>query len=63
MKHTTESRGREVVSEVAGILAAGFLRARLRKAEKFPGQLGQGLDVFEDVSIHCDRPVVKGGDR
>lgn len=63
MQHVLEPRGASSVSEVAAILAAGFLRARLRAkgvAGINVGNTPLGLDVFEDVSVHRNRPNVKG---
>ena len=63
MQHVLENRGANGISEVAAILAAGFLRMRLRAMNRAginAGNALRGLDVFENVSIHCDRPSVKG---
>ncbi len=61
MQRIMVSRGASDVSEVVAILAAGFLRARLRtksEARTNAGNAPPGLDVFKDVSVHCDRPVI-----
>ncbi|MEN6521145.1 MAG: hypothetical protein ABFD46_08355 [Armatimonadota bacterium] len=63
MKRAMGTCGRNCASDVAEILAAGFLRRIEKQTGGTPGCPPGGLDVFEDVSIHCDRPGAKGEGR
>lgn len=63
MQHVTETRG---LGEVAAILAAGFLRSRLRARNQAginTGIAAHGLDLSKGVSVHGDIPGAKGEER
>ena len=62
---TTRDAKRLMISEAAGILAAGILRVRrreIKQATEARGFLERGLDVSGNVSIHCNERG-QGGDR
>lgn len=63
MQHVTKTSG---LGEVAAILAAGFLRAKLRAKNQAginTGIAAHGLDISKSVSVHGDIPGAKGEGR
>jgi len=63
MQYITKTSG---LGEVAAILAAGFLRAKLRAKNQAginTGIAAHGLDLSKGVCVHGDIPGAKGGGR
>lgn len=56
----------ERMSEAAAILATGILRHKMREineTRKSRRISANGLDVFQDKSVHSNKPIPKGESR